>query len=190
MSYVNYELGNKLPVEIRNGKVIIYFNTGEETYETTLSPDLFVQKQVLDFNLKDVLFVVESDTTRYIGYNSGNIAAFRISDDVLVDCASWVLPHSPYLREIGYVNRTGIRKAMLDEVRKRSVYFYGTDWEYVFNEPFTLDTFMPTALADTLLSNPTDLHIIDATGKEVDTNATGHWCISPNADRTCNRDIF
>ena len=188
MSYRNYGLGSYLPVRVHSGNIEIQFNTGVEQYPTRLNIE--TDWQIRQFNMLECLFVIEHDGVRYVGREDGSVSGYRLSDDLLVCSSGWKVPPKPRMKQIGAVHTLVPCVASLDLVRERIVYAPYTKHEFVFDEPFREDVFMPTALAEALGNETLSLFIWDSNGEEVNCNEKGQWFIQKPFTGICDCHIF
>lgn len=188
MGYRNYNHGSFLPVACDGNKIQIWFNTGLEEFETKLNTK--IERQVNEFYLPNVLFMMYKDNVRYVGREDGTISGYDVNDHSLVRISSWVLPPRPRLEHIGgaFYNRPIV--ADIDRVRNRTVYVAQSQEEYVFDKPFLKTPFLPEGLTGSYITDPRHLTIVTEDGSEVNTYESGHWCVQAPFDRTYPRGIF
>lgn len=187
MSYRNYGYGAYLPVRMHDGCVEIKFNTGLEQYimRTRVDTDWCLIK----FDLYDTLFVIEDKGIRYVGRTNGSIQGYRISDGLLVFSSGFRVPQHPILKPVGATHNGSVYAAMLDHARMRTVYIpYSTD-EFVFNEPFSDYTYMPTAYAESIGSHTRKLTIVSENGEEVNCEERGQWFVQSPFTGICDSSI-
>ena len=187
MSYRNYGYGAYLPVRMHEGCVEIKFNTGLERYimRTRVDTDWCLIK----FDLYDTLFVIEDKGIRYVGRTNGSIQGYRISDGLLVFSSGFRVPQHPILKPVGATHNGSVYAAMLDHARMRTVYIpYSTD-EFVFNEPFSDYTYMPTAYAESIGSHTRKLTIVSENGEEANCEERGQWFVQSPFTGICESSI-
>ena len=188
MGYRNYGYGSYLPVRIHNNNVEIRFNTGVEYYPTRSK--LETDWQINKFDLLETLFVIEHDGVRYVGHYDGSISGYDRTTNILTYVSGYQVPKKPHLKQVGGVQTVIACAAQLDIVRERIVYMPYTFDEFVFNEPFREDVFMPTALAESLGSAMNKLYVVNNNGEEIDCNEKGQWIVQAPFPRVCNSSIF
>jgi hypothetical protein len=174
VGFNNRGFGAFLPCEVKDGKIVVYRNSGEiREYKTTLKVN--IPKQCYIYSAIEVLFYLEHEGICYIGRENGSISGYRMSDNLLVKISSWESPKSPLVRDCGVYYLYKELRAVLDLSDMRTVYFSDIADEYIFNEPFHMivDTTASLARAFTLKS---DYHIITREGV-VDTSASGRWFV-------------
>lgn len=176
MSFNYGGYGGYLYVECDGSNICVYRNTGEiRKYKTDLGTVL--PKQRIPFNSEELMWYMEDNDIFYVGRNNGTIAGFRKEDNLLVRLSFWTPPARVDLRDVGaYYYYTG-KRVMLDVSDCRTCYVDSSEDEYIFNEPFTLMTDAPSAIA-AIMRKEAGLHIHLITGEEVCVADAGKWFVS------------
>ena len=188
MGFRNYNLGSFLPVEADGDIIRIWFNTGCEEYKTKLN--MHIPKQVNEFYLENVLFMLYTDEARYVGRADGTIAGYSLTDNAIVRLTTWETPPRPRLENIGGSYYYAPVVARLDRTRNRVVYIGKSTDEYVFDKPFTSEVFLPEGLTGCFTEHFRSMNITTIDGSEVNLDEAGHWCLQAPFQRSYPRGIF
>ena len=178
MAFNYHGYGAYLECECDGQNIIVYRNSGEiRKYPTTLKTVL--PKQRIPFDSRNILWYMENaeHTMYFVGRADGSINGYDIGTNLMRRISNWKPPEDVICQDVGSCFDECSKRMVIDCSDMRTCYILDSNDEYVFNEPFHSVVNIPAAIA-LCVRHERGIHIIKASGEEVDVANAGRWIVS------------